>query len=366
MAMQKAKSGLAKKLGSSGAEAFEAHKNDETKISASGDLPGGIEGGVAQLVDCKFDQYKTGDNQGEYYFYAAGVVVSPKSVTTKDGTIIIKGSRTSIMEPMCDTVSKSGKGRQSVSEHLEWVLNEMRKLGVNTSEIGFDDLETVAESLIEAAPFFRFRTWQGKATEEYPDPRVNHEWKGVVTDYVPDDEEEVKDETEEEKPASKPTAKPTAKAVTAPAKPPAKPTAKPTAKKPEPEPEPEEELDLDALAEAADNDDTEAQSKLAGHAKLYDVDYESAENWTAVAEALKEVMENASAEAENAEEEAEAETEWTPAKTEVYMYKPAGTKKAIECEVMAVFADKKTVNLKNLDDGKTSYKGVKWDALSAG
>ena len=44
MAMQKAKTGLAAKLGMRGREAFEGHKADETKLmGGGGELPAGID-----------------------------------------------------------------------------------------------------------------------------------------------------------------------------------------------------------------------------------------------------------------------------------------------------------------------------------
>lgn len=355
MATQRAKSGLAGKLGAKGRESFDQHKSDDTTFGIGG-LPGGIVSGIAQVVDCKFDVYKQGDNEGEYFFYAAAVVVSPNSVKTKDGEVRVKGQRTSIMEPMCDTVSKSGKGRQSVDEHLQWVLNEMRKLGVETSELGFDDLESTAAAIKESGVYTKFSTRQSAATVEYPDPKVWEEWKGVITDYIPSEEDAVEDETQEESPKpTKPVVKPQTKAVT-------KPATKPTAKKaPEPEPEEAEDdipFDLDQLGEAADGGDTAAQATLAGQAKLFNIDSDSADNWTAVAEALKEAGSPAGEEAASDEE-----TEWVPEKGQVYLYKPAGAKKPVECEVLAVFPDKNSLNLKNLDDGKTQYKGVKWGDL---
>lgn len=67
-------------------------------------------------------------------------------------------------------------------------------------------------------------------------------------------------------------------------------------------------------------------------------------------------------EGEEAEKEEEEEN-WEPKKGEVYGYKPPKHKRAVECEVMAVLAKAKTVTLKNLEDGKTLYKGIAWDEL---
>ena len=157
MAKQTLKSGLVGKLGAKLSKAVEAHKGDETKFSGGGgDLPGGIENGIAQLVLCKFGVYEKGEFEGEYYWMAQGVVVSPK----KHAGIVIEGLRTSIgPEAICDTPNKA---RKTTEEHVAWVLNEMRKLGVDTSELSGDDLESTAEALQELGPHFRFRTWQGQ------------------------------------------------------------------------------------------------------------------------------------------------------------------------------------------------------------
>ena len=71
--------GLMSKLGAKLKHAVETHKSDETKFAGGGaNLPAGIEMGIAQLVMCKIGQYEKGDNTGEYYFMAQGIVVSPK------------------------------------------------------------------------------------------------------------------------------------------------------------------------------------------------------------------------------------------------------------------------------------------------
>ena len=350
MAMQKAKTGLAAKLGMRGREAFEGHKADETKLmGGGGELPAGIDPGIAQLVECKFDTYKEGENQGEYYFYAAGTVVSPKEVVINGSKVPIEGLRTSIMEPLCDTPNRK---RADTDAHMQWVLNEFRKLGVNTKEIGFDDLENVAAALKEEAPYFRFRTWQGKPTTEYPDPRVNHDWRGHC-EYHPDESDDVEDNTDNVPPPKAATVK------TAPA-----PVKREAVPKVAPKRETVKALDADdlmALAEAADAGDDEAAIKLAGQAKLFNVDAESAPSWADVAQMIADNAE--ASEEEVQEEDAKARSDWQPEKGDVYTYKPKGSRKGVECEVTAVFEDSGKVNLKNLEDGKSTYKGVLWGDL---
>lgn len=345
MPAKMATGGLAGKLNK---KAFESHKNDETVYSGGGECPAGIESGVAQLVECKFDQYKEGDMKGQYFFYAAGVVVTPK---IHDGVPVL-GLRTSIREPLCDTPNRS---RKTQDEHIAWVLNELRKLGVDTSELGVDDLEATAAALKEAGPHFRFRTWKGEATKEYPNPRTNHQWQGIrgLEDFVPEDEtadavveEDAADGDEEEvEEAPKKTAA-KKKAV--------------AKKQPEPEPEEEEEdsEDLDTLAESADDNDEDAAvrlTELATAAGITEKKIESAKNWKAV---VKMIRDASPAEEEDTSDEGEEESDSEeesadPEVGEIWMYKPHGSKKAVECEILSVNADNETVTLKNLDTNKT-------------
>jgi len=319
------KSSLTAKLGSAGRKGFDKHKGDTTSFDTGGNLPAGIEGGIAQLVDCRFSVFKKGDNKGEYFFRAEGIVKSP----VEFNGVRIEGLRTAIQEPLHATPSRS---RVDVGEHFEWILNEMRKLGLDTSDVDYSNLEEVAKALKQSQPHFRFRTWIGDKTDAYPNPRTNHVWGGQC-EYEEDGEpDDVIDETEEEE-------------------------------EEEVEGESEEvvidEADLDALAEAADlaDEDGEEAEKLAELAKAAGVDHEAIDSWTGVAAAIKEAADDNTEDDDDDEEE-----ETVPEKAEIYFYKPPKKRKPVECEVTAVFAGKKTVSLKNLDDGK-SYKAVPWDKL---
>src|SRR5574343_207411 len=176
---KKQRSGLAAKLGDEARRRWDEKRAEAAAYGAGGDLPAGIEGGVAQLVECKFSQYEKGDNEGEYFFYAAGVVLEPAEF----GGMRLAGLRTSIMEPMCDTPTRK---RATVADHLEWVQNELKKLGVDGDALPDSDsldLEALAQAVKDAKPFFRFRTWKGQAQTTGPyagqEPRVQHEWRGI-------------------------------------------------------------------------------------------------------------------------------------------------------------------------------------------
>jgi hypothetical protein len=366
------KSALAAKLGNKLKEAYEGHKDDEVQFDAGGSLPDGIENGIAQLVDCYFKQYEKGNNKGNFFFYAAGIVKKP---TEHDG-VPVAGLRTSIMEPMCDTPSRS---RKTVEDHLAWVLNEWKKMvpDLDLSDVGYDELEATAATIKELAPHFRFRTWKGakqeieerdgafyvgdkkyktaaaaKAANPYvgTEPRVNEVWNGAV-DYVEDDDEEVEDvvdatDEEEEEETTE-----------------------------EEEEASDEEVSLEDLATAADEEgDEDAATEISNRAEACGLDPESYDTWADCAAAIEGAGKSKTkgkgkkappVEEEEEEEEAEAEeeeAEWEPAVGDVYKYKPPKSKKLIEVEVKKVFKPKRTCNLESLDDQK-AFKLVSWDEL---
>lgn len=389
MPKNKQRSELFKKYGPRLEKAHELHKGDETEYSQFGELPPGINGGIAQLVDCRFGQYAKGDLTGEYFFYAAGTVHSP----IEHEGVRTEGLRTSITEPLCDTPNKT---RKTVEDHLGWIYNELRKLGVDTENMDVSQLEETCADLKEMQPFFRFRTWQGEATPQYPNPRVNHQWGGQV-DYSPDEDAgaATEDETEEATPTppkkagTKATSngKATQVAKNGAVATPTQVKGKNPKKAPTPPPEePEEEAeafnefgDLMSLGKAADEEE-DSQEKDDAQQKLTDMALEAGisqetidniENWSVLAGMISDpraAEEQGEAEEESTtEEEPEAE-EWSIG--QVCLFKPLDPKtkkraaKGVECEILMVDKDKGSVDLKNLENGKTIYKNVKWDLLT--
>lgn len=392
MPKQTSQSKLMAKAGNAVRRAHEAHKADETTMSSAGDLPEGIENGIAKLERCEIGEYKKGDNAGELYFLARATVVYPK----EHNGLPIEGLGTQIMEALHDTPNRK---RATFDDHYAWVLNELRKLGINTSDVSADDLEAAMAALVEAGTYTRFRTWKGEATKEYPNPRVNHEWRGSCN-YSEDENDGVVDSTGDGDDGGTDDTGAGSGAG--------------------------EEDELTALATAADGGDQDAATTLAERASKAGVDDETVENaasWSEVAQWIRneESSNPDEGEGEEAAEEAEeAETDWTelgrladeegdqdaadqitaeaesrgldvndypswlhvaalftddaepaeeeyvPEKGHVLLYKPPKAKKAIECEVTAVFSTTKTVNLKNMVDGKSVYRSVAWSALEQG
>jgi hypothetical protein len=185
-------SGVFSRYGPKAVEAFNKHKGDETEYGNFGELPPGIDGGVAQLVDCRVLEIKEGkQNAGELMFFARGVVVEPEEVEDpRTGLVVrIKNRNTTISEPLFHT---PGRARETFEDHMAHVLNQLRKLGLSTEDIAATDEEFNAQlaTLKESAPFFRFNTWIGPKSDQYPNPRVNHRWEGTLglEDYTPPDE----------------------------------------------------------------------------------------------------------------------------------------------------------------------------------
>lgn len=373
MPVQTSKSSLFKKLGTKFVKAVKEHAQDDPKYGRI-DLPPGIMNGVAKLTKLYFDTYKTGSNKGGDYLRGEGVVAFPKVVMTENGEMNVEGQTTSVMFACCDKKDSKGKVVKDLDENIAAMLNLLKIMGIDKDELeaaGEEEggLEAIVEALQEARPYFKFTTspkYDQNDTKKETVTGVWENWHGVkgLEDYDPETSDDVEDETgkgakadieEDEKPAK---------------------NGKPTAKKgKEKEPEPEaadEEVDLDALAEVADDDDnedsTDAQKQLkdialeAGLSKKWVEDV--AKNWTAVAERIKEKQaeagegEEAAVENEETDKEEEAKE---PTEGDIVKYKGAKDKKATEYEVTAVDAKKKTVNLKQIDDGKSKYLGVKFD-----
>lgn len=323
------KSAMMNKIGSRVDKAVKENRDKPIENNGFVELPGGIEGGIAKLVDCRFSQYKKGDLKDEWFFIARGVVTAPVS---HEGIPIV-GLSTMIMEPICDT--ERGK-RQSIEEHVAYVLNEMKKLGVDTDDATGEDLESFADALMEAQPTFRFSTTSWKPDDAPPEqkPRIYHNWHGAVEMEIDtsDDVNEVDDEEEENLPFSD-----------------VKDDNTPTDKS--------DDLTLNELAELADGGDTDAEeqiAKAAEEAGFTEDQYGDLSSWLDVVDLINTKSPDFS---ENEEETAELK------KGDVVQYVPPGYEGAEDMEVIAINTKRQLVTLKSLAD-EEEYKGVPIAALS--
>jgi hypothetical protein len=380
MPSQTKKSGLVAKLGSKLAKAVAAHADDATEVDVSGNLPAGIEGGVAKVVDCKFVEIAPGKtNAGELMFYAAAVVLRPKEVNGR----LVKGLRTMINEPLYDTPTRS---RKTFDDHVKEVINRLRILkGVKPGqkmEIDVDDLETLAAEIKEEAPCVRFRTWAGnkqelverggkffvtggraelgpykteaaaKAANPYigKEPMVTHTW-GEVVEFVEDEDdagvvEAEDDEEETDEKASEDTEEETEDEA-----------ADEDADEEEASEDDDELTELATRADGGDKDAAKALKAKAIAAGISKEDVTNAESWAAVVEAMKaETAEETEEEADEEEAEEEAEEDEAIEKGDVVNFKQP-KKKAVEAEVLLINVKKQTANIRTVDDRKV-FKDV--------
>lgn len=344
-------------------------------------LPGGISGGLAELVRAEIGTYKKGDLTGKRYFMAMGTVLAPeKAVQTvkrfangkievvSQMEVVIRGRQTKVGPlPLCDN-RKGDKGKDA-NENAEAVVNELQKLGgeecthmladpsIDTDDKAIKALEAICKALVDAKPAirFRFRTWQGDPSLAYPgDSRVNEYWMGADHSAqngqaehaaVQDDSGSNGQEIEaEQQSADVPAEAGDAQ---------------------------DAGDDLAALVASSDANDTAAQQRLidlaveAGVGEREEV--EAIETWQGIADAIE-----AQASGEETTEEETVEEEiapWAPAIGEQYDHFPTvkdakgkavKSKKAVKCVVHEVDEAKGTFTLKA---GKTLYKGVKFAAF---
>ena len=344
MPVASGKNPLFAKIAGQAGKAHEACKAKPPE-TGGGQLPDGIENGIARLSGLKLDTYKDGENKGKPYFSAVGVVLAPAD----HNGIPIKGLQTRIgPESMFDTPNAFGK-RKTFADHYEWMLGHIKLLtGVHDmSDTSPADLEGIFEGLVEEAPTFRFRTWKGKkqTTGAYAgrEPKVNHDWQGRVewhddgdgaTDGVQDDSGSTNDAPADEPPAD----------------------------------DAGEGDDLAALVAAADGGDEEAGNKLtaiAAELGVADEDVANAKDWSEVKEMIELARENADAAAES-QPEPDPEP-WKASKGEVAVLTviDAKTKKKtkVDVKITAVYAKTKTADVERLDT-KKAVKGVKLSDLS--
>lgn len=389
------KGSLAKLIGDKGRKAHEAHKNEEVVIGGGGDCPP-FEDGVAKLTKIGFGKYAKGEGlKDQPFFFAQGTVMVPEFVDAPDGSgrkLKLKGRQTKIgPEPLCDTPKFS---RKTFDEHYAWILNELKKLlGVKKEvSFGFNEIEGICEALEKAGPYFECRAWKGKATEEYPNPQVRHEWKGK-TDYTPSGPV-VSDQSGDADTPTVEAGDTSGDAVDYSAETdldtlvsaangqddsaierfgviglaagltnqeiedsPNWETLKEmilAKEKPANEKVSDSKKDWKEFGKLADAGDSDIATQMQEEAEARGIDHNKFKTWLALAtELLKEVKEEASA---------------GPKVGGVVFYKPFDKKKkkpaekAVECEITAVDADTKTVALKALA-GKENWKGVPFSEL---
>lgn len=322
MPVQKGGGGALDKLKKMGGDkAFNAHKSDATEFGSGGELPPGLTG-AATLIEAKLDTFKSGNNKDAPYLQFRGVIVECSNP-------LFIGNQAMKQVPLCPDPSTWAEPK-TLDDRIAEGLNEMRKLGVDTSKMTLDDWEAALLGLKQAAPVFKFHTWAATNQQTGKPGRTRTDIDGVVADYKPgegvgsgvDDQSGSEDQgVVGEAPQDDPWT---------------------------------------ALGQAADNGDDEAGKQIveAGlGAGLTQEELNAFGTWAEAAAAVAAASEGGAG-GSGTDTSTEGETEaWKPKVTDIYQYKPKGARAAVDCEVTAVF--KETVNLKRLDKNEV-IKGVKW------
>ncbi len=363
MPAEKSKSDLIKKLGSRLDKAVRSHANDTTEYGII-QLPPGITNGIAQVKECTFGEFKEGTaNAGQPYFRASAVVVEPQTVMYRGQEVKVAGLQTSIMIPMCDTVSQAGK-ETPLEDNIKRIMNELRKLAGEEYTKGCSggvEMLSLAEGIESAQPYTYFSTTLAKKKNPADPDRIWENWHGSkgLESYEPgepagamaaQDDLEAVDDDEPVASAKAPTKK--------------APSANGKTKAPVQE-EFDEFQDLDSLVERADADDEAAIKALTDQAKKAGIS-KKVINDSSYADLAKLIAGESVDEEETTEEEEVVEDEpqesTGPQVGEVFSYRPVdkATKKpgkATEVEIIEIDEESQTCRVKILADGKI-LKGV--------
>lgn len=333
--------------------------------------------GVAKLTKCYFDVYKNGDNAGKVFWRLEGTIVEAEC---DKGSVV--GEQFSVMEPVHETTRTVDGQTVKVSrdEHVKEVMNQLRKLGVDTTGARTGaDLDALCAAAVAAAPYFRC---ENVLSEEKLNPDGSVKYKarcwprfyGVrgLEDYSPPDDGDGVDDATPAAPQRTHVNGSSPKAAARPAQ----------ARKSEPEPEPaadeySDQEDLASLVERATADDTEAQERLqqmAADAGASEDDVRNAADWQAVADLIgggspEEEQEAAGAEEAPAEPPRKGDL-WFARPVDAKTGKPAARGKRVEVEVLTSDARRKVATVKDVATGKVVVGKDKkpypygWDDLS--
>jgi len=402
-------------LGSRAEQFLDKRKAAEPELPGGGDLPPGIENGVAQVVLCGFGKVQAGKkNAGALFFQAQAVVKTPRTfdLPKGQGTVPVAGRRTRIMKTLASS-AQLAKGEFD-EKAMAWAQDQLKMLAGKDADptlFTLQRLESTAVLIQKAKPHTLFRTWKGSRSDVRQvdgkwwlcnlnddgsvkaavpgkgpyssqeaaknanqfagtEPMTQHVWGGLVPWVEPSPNGQAAAHTQDETPQV--------------------PVEQETEASPESfdefagqEGEEQEEEashsaseDLDELVAAApDSRSARARlQELALQAGVAPAAVKNAVEWADV----KELIEAAAAgEGEETTEDEETAEEKEPQKQgpevgEVYGYKPlviskdgkkVRGKKIVDCEVKEVNAEKETVVLKNTVDKKTIYKNVRWADL---
>jgi len=319
MAKSTGKSSIYEKLKKQGV--MQAHKTYkaapvEMPKQGGGEIPAGIENGVAKLVALEMKEYgKETRNPGKPFVFLSGVCMEPDNVKGQR----CKGLRVNKRFDLFQKENKEGEVYQTFEEGWKKFLNELKKLGVDTSETDPEEIVEgdILSDLVEEGIHFKFSTWQPKDSDY-----VNITLRGLIEDYEEggEDEEESEDDSQDETDAEESDEESS-------------------------EEDESESEDLLSLGKAADEDEDEtAAATLAEKAEEAGINPDDYDTWTALAKEL-------SKSSKKGEESEEVKV------GDIMEYEGS------QVTVKKVYPKKKTADVEDMDTEEI-HRGVSWSDLS--
>lgn len=301
---------------------FLNHKDDEVTFGSGSDLPAGINGGIAQLIEMKIDEHKDGDNKGKLFLYIAGTVKVPYDVNG----VKVQGLRA------MKTYKLYANNQVTKDQAIQKALNAIKQFLGDPGEVfkgvsKFSQIIPIMEAIKADAPHFRFRTYSftppAPPGGEAPDPMVVTEFRGLTEfDDSATGNGEVIDKT-----TGTPSDNGEAQGS---------------------------EEDWDAVLASANDNDGEAQTKLQDTCKtmgMLDKDVEDAASWEDLVAYIKSGGTDGGGEGG-----AEA---WQPAVNDEVVVKLTGMKSAQKLKIVKIL--KTTLDLRN-EATKKDFLKIPWTA----
>lgn len=297
-------------------KSFEKSRGKEAKKRGAR-VPAGIVGGTAELTS--WDVSTTDDKKVPYLMLGAQVITPEEYEGARINIMhFLEPNEYNSMEDITDNICSDLK-----------LLDETGELVDEDTDI--DDLDSILDQLIEAAPVFRFNSTGSKKSD-----RVYYSIQGLVDDEdVEEDDDDAEVEEEEE-----------------------------AGDEEEAEDLEAEDTPIEELIEAADSGDEDAIAACyEWFAEGTEVDPDEYQTW---AEAYAAIEDGEGDEADEGAEDGEPdeEEEVVPAKGDYFGYKATPKGSVQEVVVQTIRKANKTCTIKRVSDGKI-FKDVKWEKLES-
>lgn len=369
-------------------KAWKEGKGKEVEVKG-GFLPKGINNGVAQLNSICFIKVPPKQKgQKEYYrFEVRGITKEPKTFDNQPiagKPVIIRVDFIETKDGREGNRKWKGKTIADRAKQMQDILKLLKGENLNDTD-DYDDVDGLLEELLENKPHFSYRTWAMEATKANPNPRVNIDITGLVSDYEDSDDDDEDVEVEEDDDDSSDSSDDddsdddsddsdsdddSDDSDDSDDDDSDSSDDSDDSDEDSDDEEAEEEIDFLALGKSADKNNKKAKAQLTELAGEADLDTEDYKTWTLLAKALKKKAEEESSDDDDDADDSDdsdddsddSEEDSPPSKGDSMKYKPPKARKAIDVEVIKVNVKKEVADVKALDSDK-KYTAVPFSEL---